>query len=257
MEIRMVRCPNCGTVYNEAVSMNCPSCSGVQTGTSGFGATSMPRSNEKGSFQSTQAPNSFSFAVGSNSFPKTSPPTSCENVGMNTFPKTEAPHSVGNDVPTFTASGTGFATGNVVGSTFPQTKPPADSRFVHTQYIGESALTRSEMRVTGWLVVKDGKYQGRDYRIHTGYNYIGKETGDIKIEGDACISREKDCQIFFDDETGIFYLSHVNGANALRVNGEPVVYGSVRLSAYDEITIGKTHLIFVPLCCEKFRWEEK
>ena len=253
MEIRMVKCPHCNTVYNEAMSAACPNCAGQQPGASGFGKTTMPGSNANNGFHSAPGNNSFGFAAGTNGFPQTTPPT-----GVNSFPKTGYPSQGGAaSVNSFPQSGTGFPSGGVIGGTFPQTKPPADSRFVHTQYVGESALTRAEMRVTGWLVIMDGKNAGRDYRIHTGYNYIGKEKGDIRIEGDQCISREKDSQIFYDNETGVFYLSHVNGANALRVNGEPVVSGSVKLNAYDILTIGKTHLIFVPLCGEKFKWGEE
>ena len=47
-------------------------------------------------------------------------------------------------------------------------------------------------RVVGWLVAVSGPCRGTDYRIHTGYNYIGREAGDICIRGDSTISAEKD-----------------------------------------------------------------
>ena len=257
MEIRMVRCPGCGTVYNEAMTATCPGCGGAQSGTSGFGKTTMPGGGNN-SFSAPASGQGFAPVSGMNSFPKTSAPNSFGAPAAGTFSKTEAPGmGTGGSVNSFGQTISGFSAAGVIGGTFPKTAPPADSKFVHTQYVGEAAVTRNEMRVTGWLVAKDGKNQGRDYHIHTGYNYIGKEKGDIVIGGDECISREKDSQIFFDDETCTFYLAHVNGANALRVNGEPVIAGSVKLNAYDELTIGKTHLIFVPLCCDKFKWEAK
>ena len=140
---------------------------------------------------------------------------------------------------------------------FTKTQPPGDSRFVHTQYIGENVTTKAEMRVTGWIVQIDGAHSGKEYRIHAGYNYIGRQEGDIRIEGDDYISSVKDSQIYYDAVSTTFYISHVNGANAVRVNGEPVVSGSQKLKAYDILMIGKTRFVFVPLCSDQFNWEDE
>lgn len=249
MEIRMVRCPSCGTVYNEAITADCPGCNGQKGTAAGFG---------NNSFSASASTQGLTPISGGSSFPKTSAPNGFGAPVAGAFSKTEAPGmGTGGSVNSFGQPISGFSASSVISGTFPKTAPPSDSKFVHTQYVGETAVNRNEMRVTGWLVAKDGKNQGRDYRIHTGYNYIGKEKGDIIIQGDECISREKDSQIFFDDETCTFYVAHANGANALRVNGKPVIAGSMEINAYDELTIGNTHLIFVPLCCDKFKWEGK
>ena len=43
----------------------------------------------------------------------------------------------------------------------------------------------------------------------------------------------------------------------LRVNDSPEpVMMTVRLKAYDVLTIGSTKLMFVPLCGEQFSWDE-
>ena len=48
----------------------------------------------------------------------------------------------------------------------------------------------------------------------------------------------------------------IPGRNIVRVNGKTVMV-SVELKAYDELTIGSTKLLFVPLCGERFNWNGK
>ena len=110
--------------------------------------------------------------------------------------------------------------------------------------------------VVGWLVAVDGPCRGTDYRIHTGYNYIGRETGDIRIRGDAAISAEKDANVTYVPQTKRFYIAHELGKNVLLVNDLPVIGGGVELHNYDRITIGNTKLLFVGLCGEQFSWAD-
>lgn len=110
--------------------------------------------------------------------------------------------------------------------------------------------------VVGWLVCVDGPDKGTDYRIHTGYNYIGRaQHMDICILNDSHISHDKHASIAHDTETNIFFFAPVNGRNIIRVNDKPVI-NSAELHPYDMLTIGTTKLCFVPFCCDKFSWVE-
>lgn len=109
--------------------------------------------------------------------------------------------------------------------------------------------------VVGWLVCIKGPNYGEDYRIHAGYNYIGRTTGDICIHGDDQISRESHAMIAFDSSELAYYFGPAGGRNLVKVNNKTVL-NTVEIHAYDTISIGSaTTLIFVPLCCEKFNWE--
>lgn len=242
MEIRMVKCPKCQAVYNEALNMGCPQCAGTLSRGSGFSKTVMPGVGVQTPIQQpVAAANNF---VGATTSPAEANHAFSGNGG--TFSKTAPP----------AFAGVANAQGTPVVGSFSKTQPPSDNRFVHTQYIGENATVKTDMRVTGWIVQIDGTNPGKEFRIHSGYNYIGRQEGDIRIEGDDYISSVKDSQIYYDAVSTTFYVSHVNGANAVRVNGEPVVSGSEKLKAYDILMIGKTRFVFVPLCSEKFNWEE-
>lgn len=111
--------------------------------------------------------------------------------------------------------------------------------------------------VVGWLVCIDGAAKGRDYRIHSQYNYIGRgQHMDICISGDDCISTEKAAILAYDDQEKFFSFGPGMGHNVVRVNGK-MLMNAVVLQAYDQLTIGKTTLLFVPLCGERFDWNDR
>lgn len=110
--------------------------------------------------------------------------------------------------------------------------------------------------VVGWLVCVDGPARGSDYRIHAGYNYMGRgEHMDICIRGDQKIGRDKHAMVAYDHEESIFFFGPADGKSIVRVNGK-MVMTPVPLNAYDIISIGSTKLCFVPFCGERFKWNE-
>lgn len=122
-----------------------------------------------------------------------------------------------------------------------------------------SAPTPPEGRpepVVGWLVCIEGSCRGSDFRIHAGYNYIGRETGDIHIRGDQQISRKNHAMVAYDSSERVYYVGPSAGRNLIKVNGKTVL-GAVEIHNYDVISIGTTKLMFVGLCGEQFGWEEE
>lgn len=110
--------------------------------------------------------------------------------------------------------------------------------------------------VVGWLVCVEGKEKGRDYKIHSDNNYVGRsERMDICIRGDETISRENQAVITYDTNEKKYYFSPGDGRSIVRVNGK-AVFQTVDLKAYDRIVIGKTEFLFIPLCGENFEWEK-
>ena len=111
--------------------------------------------------------------------------------------------------------------------------------------------------VVGWLVAISGPCRGTDYRIHTGYNYIGRLEGDVCINGDKTISHKRDSVVTFVPQTQKFYIAHEQGKNVLLVNDSPVIGGGKELNNYDTITIGMTKLKFIGFCGEHFQWKDE
>lgn len=164
-------------------------------------------------------------------------------------------------------SSAGVSSGN--GNTIPLSSVSADANvtkplFAVVQSAGDDegrtvALIQTDLGidpVVGWLVCLSGKEKGRDYRIHSDNNYVGRsEKMDVCIRGDETISRENQAVITYDTNDSRYFFSPGDGRSIVRVN-DKAVFQTVELKAYDRLVIGKTELLFIPLCGEKFVWEK-
>ena len=109
--------------------------------------------------------------------------------------------------------------------------------------------------VVGWLVCIEGSEQGRDYRVRSEKNFIGRsEKMDICIRGDDTISRERHAAVSFNPRKCTFRLQPGEGRGLVYLNDEEVDFPT-ELSAYDIIELGQTKLMFVPFCGESFQWK--
>lgn len=120
----------------------------------------------------------------------------------------------------------------------------------------EEKLFREDTKpVCGWLVCISGARQGKDYKIISGKNFIGRaDDMDIQILGDNNISRRNHAVIVFDpkkretvllpgDSNGIVYLS------------DDALYAPQVLNPYDVIEMGDSKFLFIPFCGEHFMWD--
>ena len=158
--------------------------------------------------------------------------------GSPTMPLTGAAGSAGSD------SGRTVALNSAINNS-----DPDDGRTV--------ALIKEDKGidpVVGWLVCVDGTEKGRDYRIHSDNNFIGRsDRMDICIRGDETISRENHAIISYDMLDNTFYFSPGDGRSIVRVN-DKAIFQTVEVKAHDRITIGKTICEFMPFCDEAFKW---
>lgn len=147
---------------------------------------------------------------------------------------------------------------------FEDANPTRIENYEPTSFLGQdfTANTRDPQPprvrpVAGWLVCVDGAAKGRDFRIHSQYNYIGRARHmDICIEGDNSISTENAAILAYDDQQKLFFFAPGQGRNLVRVNGKAVL-NPVELQAYDRLTIGKSIFLFIPLCGERFDWNDQ
>ena len=111
--------------------------------------------------------------------------------------------------------------------------------------------------VVGWLVCTKGPSRGRDYRIRSGRNGIGRSDAmDVKISGDDTVSRENHAFLVYEPRKRIFSIRPGDGRGLVYLNGEEVIQAS-DIKGYDVIELGETKLMFVPLCGEKFYWDQE
>jgi hypothetical protein len=108
--------------------------------------------------------------------------------------------------------------------------------------------------VVGWLVCTEGADKGRDFRIKSEKNFIGRDPSmDICVAGDNGISRVKHAILNFDLRSMAYLLMPGESHSNVYVNGE-LVLSPRAIEAYDIIELAETKLIFIPLCGERFNW---
>ena len=131
---------------------------------------------------------------------------------------------------------------------------PAAAPGAGTQETQASAMDDPPV---GWLVVIKGPGQGRFVAIGNGSNSVGRDESErVRIDfGDETISRRGHSAITYDPRGKKFYLQHGAGKNLTYLEGAPVL-APTELAGFSRITIGNTELLFVPLCCDQFDWEE-
>ena len=111
--------------------------------------------------------------------------------------------------------------------------------------------------VCGWFVCVEGTDKGRDFRIKTERNFIGRGTNmDIVINGDDSISRENHASITFNPRNLKFTVATGEGRGLIYLNSE-VIETSTEVVEYDVLEIGSTKLLFIPFSTERFSWKEE
>ena len=110
--------------------------------------------------------------------------------------------------------------------------------------------------VVGWLICVKGPNRGRDYRLHSGSNFIGRSKSmDVCIENDQTISNRNHASVSYDERSKTFYIAKGEVRNLIYLNGKPV-RSDADLVSYDRIEIGNTELLFVALCSDRFNWQD-
>lgn len=111
--------------------------------------------------------------------------------------------------------------------------------------------------VVGWLVCIDGPDRGRDFRIHSEKNFIGRsDKMDISIPGDESVSRENHATVSFNPKKSLFRIFPGESRGLVYLNEEEVIT-PIELKAFDVIELGQTKLIFIPFCGENFSWQQE
>lgn len=109
--------------------------------------------------------------------------------------------------------------------------------------------------VVGWLVCIEGKDRGRDYRLHSERNFIGRsEAMDVCVRGDETISRENHAIISFNPRNNAFKLQPGDGRGLVYLDGVDIDVPTV-LKPFDRIELGQSKFMFIPMCGENFQWE--
>jgi hypothetical protein len=135
--------------------------------------------------------------------------------------------------------------------------PPDSGHTRILRPMGIEADVRSDP-VVGWLVVLQGPGKGSFRPIYSGSNTIGRSSGQrIPIDfGDDAISSEKQAFLVYDGRKRQYQLvPNLERPNLVHLN-DSALLANGELKPHDKITMGRTTLLFVPLCGPDFDWAD-
>ncbi|MBP3650912.1 MAG: FHA domain-containing protein [Clostridia bacterium] len=122
--------------------------------------------------------------------------------------------------------------------------------------LSDDQVSEGERRVVGWLICTKGTVIGKDFRLHSEFNYIGRDYAQDVCIPDPKVSEKSMAWICYDRIGREFTIGRGDHpSNVTRVNGKPL-YSPQPLQMYDRILLGDTELMFMPLCSAEFTWEE-
>lgn len=120
--------------------------------------------------------------------------------------------------------------------------------------IGIFQKTKGIDPVVGWLVCIEGPAKGKDYRIKTERNFIGRAAEmDIALTEDESVSRENHAIISFNPKNDTFRILPGESRGLVYLNDDEV-FTPTELKKGDVIELGATKLKFVPFCDGGFSW---
>ena len=131
------------------------------------------------------------------------------------------------------ANGTITAAGTTMPGQVPLIRPMTTTGTDEGKTIAMFQTEQGVDPVVGWLICLDGKEKGRDYRIHSDNNFIGRsEKMDICIKSDDTISRENQAVLTYDAGERRYYFSPGDGRSIIRLNGK-AIFQTTEFKAYD------------------------
>lgn len=126
-------------------------------------------------------------------------------------------------------------------------------QYQDTEYLEE---LEALYPVVGWLVCIAGPSKGKDYRIIAEKNFIGRSPQmDIRILGDNSISNKNHAIIAYDPKKRETLLLPGDSQGLVYLDGT-AIYSPQVINAFDQIELGKSKFIYIPLCGDHFEWED-
>lgn len=106
-----------------------------------------------------------------------------------------------------------------------------------------------------WLVCIKGAYLGCAFECRAGRNKIGRGFEmDINLEKDLKVTREVNALLVYEPIKKLFFIQAGLGNGLVYCNDE-IVMTFTSLKAHDHIMVGDSEFVFIPLCGERFSWE--
>lgn len=184
-----------------------------------------------------------------------------QGYGGNLPPTAPANQYGGNLSPTAPVNQYGNNQGGSVGPTAPvqqktefigDLSDPSNTTNVTPTSSAPKACVRP---VVGWLVCVQGPDIGKDFRLHTHFNHVGRnENQDVRLS-DPTVSGEH-FTVSYDLQHNHYFADMNKGSTFVYINSYPLGSRTV-LKKGDQIKVGNSLLVFIPLEQQDVKWNWK
>ena len=170
--------------------------------------------------------------------------------------------SLYNEEPRVTTSTPPQKTNNQISS--PSPKQPAKkeenpARPANTQEIPVTVAKVKQNNIVppvGWLVGVAGPYWGKSFECKTGRNRVGRNPEmEIVLSEDSTVSRDSFAILIYEPRWRKFYIDSGNHTGIVYLNDKPL-FSHAELNAYDKLCLGQSTFVLIPLCGERFTWDD-
>ena len=132
-----------------------------------------------------------------------------------------------------------------------------------TKFIGDLSVTsnatstqqavQARVRpVVGWLVCVQGPDIGKDFRLHTHFNHVGRNKDQDVCLSDPTVSGEH-FTVSYDMQHNHYFADMNKGSTFVYINSYPLG-GRTVLKKGDQIKVGDSLLVFIPLEQQDVKW---
>lgn len=117
--------------------------------------------------------------------------------------------------------------------------------------------TQARVRpVVGWLVCVQGPDIGKDFRLHTHFNHVGRNEDQDVCLSDPTVSGEHFTVSYDMQHNHYFADMNSKGSTFVYINSYPLG-GRTVLKKGDQIKVGNSLLVFIPLEQQDVKWNWK
>ena len=144
-----------------------------------------------------------------------------------------------------------------LGNSDESTKPVSNESTKQTSDVVTKPVAKVQSApVVGWLVCTKGNHLGESFQLYDGNNSIGRgDSNDVVLFKEPSVSSIKHAIITYEPRKRGFYIQAGDSHGLTYLNGDWVT-STQKIEIYDSIEFGESAFVFVPLCGEKFSWEE-
>lgn len=119
-----------------------------------------------------------------------------------------------------------------------------------------SPVPKAHVRpVVGWLVCVQGPDIGKDFRLHTHFNHVGRNKDQDVCLSDPTVSGEH-FTVSYDMQHNHYFADMNKGSTFVYINSYPLG-GRTVLKKGDQIKVGNSLLVFIPLEQQDVKWNWK